>query len=50
MNIKIIKLFKFLELVSAKKAKYSLNGKTFNNRTVIISFYPEQWFTAKEFN
>ena len=41
---------KFLELVSAKKAKYSLNGKTFNNRTVIISFYPEQWFTAKEFN
>ena len=41
---------KFFEVVSAKKAKYFLNGKTFNNRTVVISFYPEQWFTAKEFN
>ena len=41
---------KFLDLVSAKKAKYYLNGRTFNNRTVVISFYPEQWFVAGEFN
>lgn len=41
---------KFVELVGAKKAKYYLNGRTFNNRTVVISFYPEQWFAAKEYN
>ncbi|OMJ92895.1 hypothetical protein SteCoe_4228 [Stentor coeruleus] len=41
---------KFFDLVAAKRAKYFLNGKTFNNRTVVISFYPEQWYLANEFN
>jgi splicing factor U2AF 65 kDa subunit len=41
---------KFFELVSAKRAKYFLAGRTFSNRTVIISFYPEQWFVSEEFN
>ena len=41
---------KFFELVSAKKARYNLNGKTFNNRTVIVTFYPETWFNNSEFN
>lgn len=39
---------KFFELVSAKKARYNLNGKTFNNRTVIVTFYPETWFNNGE--
>ena len=41
---------KFYDIVSAKKAKYQLNGKTFNFRTVIVTFYPESWFIASEFN
>ena len=41
---------KFFDLTAAKKAKYFLNGRTFNNRTVVISFYPEQWYSSSEFN
>jgi splicing factor U2AF subunit len=41
---------KFFDLLSAKKAKYHLNGKTFNYRTVVVTFYPESWFVANEFN
>jgi splicing factor U2AF subunit len=35
---------KYFDVTSAKKAKYNIAGKTFNKRTVVVSFYPELWF------
>jgi splicing factor U2AF subunit len=40
---------KFQTLPSAKKARYSLSGRKFNQRTVVSSFYPENYFDLREF-
>lgn len=40
---------KYYDIVSAKKARYRLSGRTFNRRTVIVAFYPESWFNSHEF-
>ncbi|KAL4491236.1 hypothetical protein ABPG72_021622 [Tetrahymena utriculariae] len=40
---------KFKYMIKAKKARYSLNGRTYNRRTVIASFYPEDKFDRKDF-
>ncbi len=41
---------KFSTLQSAKKARYEISGKKYNRRTVIASFYPENYFDVREFN
>jgi splicing factor U2AF subunit len=41
---------KFSTLQSAKKARYNLSGRIYNRRTVIASFYPENYFDVREFN
>jgi splicing factor U2AF subunit len=41
---------KFSTLPSAKKARYNLSGRKFNRKTVIASFYPENYFDVREFN
>jgi len=40
---------KFLYQIPAKQAKYRINGKVYNRRTVICSFYPEEKFDRREF-
>ena len=40
---------KFFYLIPSKQARYKLNGKTYNKRTVIASFYPEEKFDRKEY-
>lgn len=35
---------KFRYLIPAKKARHNLSGRTYNNRTVVASFYPESLF------
>jgi splicing factor U2AF 65 kDa subunit len=41
---------KFSTLPSAKKARYYLSGRKFNRKTVVASFYPENYFDVREFN
>ena len=41
---------KFSHIVSAKQARYALSGRTYNNRTVVVSFYPEHYFDIHEFS
>ncbi len=38
---------KFSTLQSAKKARYNLAGRIYNRRTVIASFYPENYFDVR---
>lgn len=40
---------KFFYLIPAKQARFKLNGRTYNKRTVIASFYPEEKFDKKEY-
>lgn len=40
---------RFSDTLDAKKARYRLNGRTYNNRTVIVSFYPEKKFESREY-
>ena len=40
---------KFAYLIPAKQARYRLAGRTYNRRTVITSFYPEDKFDAKDY-
>ncbi|EGR32741.1 u2 snrnp auxilliary splicing factor, putative [Ichthyophthirius multifiliis] len=40
---------KFKYLLKAKRARHVLNGRTYNKRTVVASFYPEEKFDCKEF-
>ena len=45
------KLFiKFENIIDAKRARYRISGMQYNNRTVVASFYPEQYFDIKDFN
>lgn len=47
----VSKIFvKFSNTQSAKKARYNLSGKKYNRRTVVVSFYPENYFDVREFN
>lgn len=41
---------KFKSLQHAKKARYKISGRKFNNRTVVGSFYPENYFNIRNFN
>ena len=41
---------KFSHIVSAKQARYNLSGRQYNNRTVVVSFYPEHYFDIHEFS
>jgi splicing factor U2AF subunit len=41
---------KFSTLSSSKKARFCLSGRKFNRRTVVASFYPENYFDVREFN
>lgn len=36
-------------IMKAKKARHILGGRTYNKRTVIASFYPEEKFERKDF-
>ena len=37
---------KYFEVVGAKRARRNVSGKTFNNKTVIVTFYPESQFNG----
>jgi splicing factor U2AF subunit len=37
---------KYFEVVGAKRARKNISGKTFNNKTVIVTFYPEFQFNG----
>jgi splicing factor U2AF subunit len=41
---------KFSTLQAAKKARFKICGKKYNRRTVVSSFYPENYFDVREFN
>lgn len=41
---------KYSHIVSAKQARYALSGRKYNNRTVVVSFYPEHYFDIHEFS
>jgi splicing factor U2AF subunit len=41
---------KFSTIPASKKARFNLSGRKFNRRTVIASFYPENYFDVREFN
>jgi splicing factor U2AF subunit len=50
-SLAVGKIFvKFSTLPSAKKARYTLSGRKFNRKTVVASFYPENYFDVREFN
>ncbi len=36
-------------LIPAKQARYRLTGRTYDRRTIVVSFYPEEKFDAKEY-
>jgi len=36
-------------LVIAKRARYRLAGKTYDRRTVVSAFYPEDKFESEEY-
>ncbi|KRX08844.1 hypothetical protein PPERSA_08948 [Pseudocohnilembus persalinus] len=40
---------KFKYMIPAKKARHKLSGRTYNLRTVIVSFYPEEKFLKKDY-
>lgn len=40
---------KFLYLIPAKRARHYLGGRTYNKRTILASFYPEDKFDLKEY-
>ena len=40
---------KFKYIIPAKQARHNLAGRTYNKRTVIASFYPEERFQSKDF-
>lgn len=40
---------KFQYLIPAKKARQKIAGRTYNKRTVITSFYPEEKFDFKDY-
>lgn len=40
---------KFYYQIPAKKCKFHLAGRTYNKRTVITSFYPEDRFDLKDY-
>jgi splicing factor U2AF subunit len=40
---------KFSYQIPAKQARFRLNGKVYNRRTVICSFYPEEKFDRRDF-
>lgn len=40
---------KFFYQIPAKKCKHHLAGRTYNKRTVITSFYPEDRFDLKDY-
>lgn len=45
------KLFvKFENVIEAKVARFRISGMQYNGRTVVASFYPEQYYDIKEFN
>ena len=49
-NPAVGKIFvKFYYQIPAKKAKFHLAGRTYNKRTVITSFYPEEQFDYKDY-
>ena len=41
---------KFSHIVSAKQARFALSGRVYNNRTIVVSFYPEHYFDIHEFS
>lgn len=41
---------KFSHIVAAKQARHALSGREYNNRTVVVSFYPEHYFDIHEFS
>ncbi|CAK90407.1 unnamed protein product (macronuclear) [Paramecium tetraurelia] len=49
-NPAVGKIFvKFYYQIPAKKAKFHLAGRTYNKRTVVTSFYPEEQFDYKDY-
>lgn len=40
---------KYQFLIPAKKARHKLGGRTYDRRTIITSFYPEDKYDAKEY-
>jgi splicing factor U2AF subunit len=40
---------KFMYIIHAKRARLGLAGRVYNKRTVLISFYPEEKFSTKEY-
>lgn len=40
---------KYLNLVSAKVARFKISGLKYNNRTVVASFYPENLYDIRDF-
>lgn len=36
-------------ITHAKKARTQIAGRVYNKRTVIVSYYPEEKFNAKEY-
>lgn len=41
---------KFATIQSSKKGRFILSGKKYNRRTIVCSFYPENYFDVREFN
>ena len=41
---------KFSSLKNAKLARYNLSGLKYNNRLIVGSFYPENYFDIREYN
>jgi len=41
---------KFNHIVAAKQARFHLSGRKYNGRTIVGSFYPENYFDTNEFD
>lgn len=41
---------KFSSIVNAKQARLQLSGRSFRNRTIVASFYPEKYFDTHEYD
>ena len=41
---------KFENVIAAKKARYRISGKQYNGRTVVASFYPEDFYDHSNFD
>jgi splicing factor U2AF 65 kDa subunit len=49
-SVSVGKIFvKFRLLIPAKRARHNMSGRTYNKRTVIVSFYPEERFDNKDY-